>query len=181
MQSSDRVLAWRYARALFDSACEAREESRVHEDLSSAYGLILKCLPLLKHPRIDAADKKKKLDRALGKKVSVQTLRFLKLLIDKKRFELLPMIAANFGKQLAEKNNSAKAYVRASAPLSADADKKLKETLKNFAGKNIELEVKIDPEILGGVVVRLGDWVLDSSLRGKLRMLSKTLANEAAA
>lgn len=181
MQASDRVLAWRYSRALFMSACQAQTEDRIQNDLAGVYGLVFGHMPLLRHPRVPVPEKKRKLEQILSGKAEKLTVRFLKLLIDKKRFELLPLIAADFSKQLAEKNNQAKAMVRSAAALSPEAEKKLKEKLKNFIGKNVELEVKIDPEILGGVVVRLGDWVLDSSLRGRLRMLSRTWSNGNAA
>ena len=175
MQASDRVLAWRYARALFLAAAEKGEDGRVQADLTGSSSAIRDCLPVLRHPRVSLADKKKKLGQALGGKVSQTTLRFLELLIDKKRFELLPLVGVGLGKLIAEKNNIAKAVVRTARPLSAQAQERLKAGLKQFAGKNIELEIKEDPELIGGVVVRVGDWVLDSSLRGRLRTMREAI------
>ena len=175
MQSSDRVLAWRYGKALFQAAAAKNEEAKVQQDLQHAHSAILELMPTLRSPRVSNADKKKKLESALGSKVSATTTRFLGLLIDKKRFDLLPMVVSDLGKLVNEKNNVVKAVVRAARPLSAEAQQNLKDKLKNFAGKNIELEIKEDPEIIGGVVVRLGDWVLDSSLRGQLRKLKETI------
>jgi F-type H+-transporting ATPase subunit delta len=175
MQASDRVLAWRYARALFLAAVEKNEDGRVHQDLDASRRALLDSMPVLRHPRVSSAEKKKKIEDAVGKKVAPVTLKFLQLLIDKKRFDLLPMVASDLQKLIAEKNSVAKAQVRTARPLSADAQDKLKAKLKNFAGKNIELEIKEDPELIGGVVVRIGDWVLDSSLRGQLRHMKETL------
>ena len=171
MQASDRVLALRYARALFLAASGKGEDARVQADLAGAHGALLDSAPVLRHPRVSAADKKKRLQQALGSKVSPLTLRFLELLIDKKRFALLPMVSVVLGKLIADKNNLAKAQVRAARPLSASEQERLKKSLKGFAGKDIELDIKEDPEIIGGLVVRLGDWVLDSSLRGQLRTM----------
>lgn len=176
MQASDRVLAWRYARALFLAAADKKEDVRVQQDLDAARRALLDAMPVLRHPRVSGTDKKKKVNEVLGKKVAPVTLEFLELLIDKKRFDLLPMVAADLGKLIAEKNNVAKALVRTARPLPADAQSRLKDKLMNFAGKNIELEVKEDPELIGGVVVRIGDWVLDSSLRGQLRQLREALS-----
>ncbi len=176
MQASDRVLAWRYARALFLAAADKKEDGRVQQDIDLSRRELLEAMPTLRHPRVSTADKKKRIEDLVGKKVSPVTLKFLELLIDKKRFELLPMVASDLGKLVAEKNNVAKAVVRSAKPLSADAQQKLKDKLKNFAGKNIELEVKEDPELIGGVVVRIGDWVLDSSLRGQLRQMKEALS-----
>jgi len=174
MQASDRVLAWRYSRALFEAAVAQKEEGKIQQDLQQSQTLIKDLLPALRNPRVSNADKKKKLESALGGKIAKTTARFLDLLVDKKRFDLLPMVVADLGKLVNEKNNVAKAQVRTARPLSAEAQQKLKEKLKNFAGKTIELEIKEDPELIGGVIVRLGDWVLDSSLRGQLKKLKET-------
>ena len=175
MKASDRVLAWRYARALFLAAKALGEEGRVQADILAAHGAILDCLDVLRHPRVSTADKKKKLEAALGGKARDLTARFLELLIDKKRFDLLPMVTSDLSKLIAEKHNTAKAQVRAARPLSAQAQATLKERLQDFAGKKIDLEIKEDPEIIGGLVVRLGDWVLDLSLRGQLRRMAQSL------
>ena len=175
MQASDRMLAWRYGRAFFEAAVDSKQESKVQSELSAAQPVIRDLLPTIRDPRISAADKKRKLETALGSKVTALTMRFLGLLVDKKRFDLLPMVVADFGRLLADKHNVAKAQVRTARPLSPDAQKKLREALKHFNGKDIELDIKEDPELIGGVVVRLGDWVLDSSLRGQLRKLKETI------
>jgi F-type H+-transporting ATPase subunit delta len=175
MQASDRVLAWRYSRALFEAAVANKEEGKVQQDLQQSQTAIKDLLPTIRNPRVSNADKKSKLESALGAKITKTTARFLGLLIDKKRFDLLPMVSADLGKLVNEKNNVAKAHVRTARPMSADDQQKLKDKLKNFAGKTIELEVKEDPELIGGLIVRLGDWVLDSSLRGQLRKLKETI------
>ena len=83
-------------------------------------------------------------------------------------------IARVYGRLAADKRGVAKAVVRTARPLSADAQKTLSSHLKKFAGKDVELDVKEDPELIGGVTVKIGDWVLDSSLRGQLRRLRES-------
>lgn len=173
--SADRVLAWRYTRALFAVAAQSGEEGRVLADLQATHGGIIDRLPLLRHPRVSTAEKKRRVEEALSGRACQLTLEFLKLLIQKKRFDLLPMVAANLGRLIAEKNNLVKAEVRAARPLSTPDQEALGARLKKFAGKNVELEIKEDPELIGGLVVRLGDWVLDSSLRGQLRKLREAI------
>ncbi|UPT73952.1 MAG: ATP synthase F1 subunit delta [Elusimicrobiota bacterium] len=135
---------------------------------------MLDSMAVLRHPRVPAASKKKLLADALSGKVGATTLRFLDLLVDKKRFELMVMIASVYGRLAADKRGAAKAIVRTAKPLSADEQKQLAAKLKNFSGKDIELDVKEDPELIGGVSVKIGDWVLDSSLRGQLRRLKES-------
>ena len=175
MQASDRVLAWRYGKALFQAASAKNEDQKVQQELQAAWPAIREAMPMLRSPRVTPGDKKKKLEAALSGKISQTSLKFLGLLIDKKRFDLLQHIIVDLGKLVNEKHAIAKAHVRTARPLSADAQEHLKKSLKVFAGKSIELEIKEDPELIGGVVVKLGDWVLDSSLRGQLRKMRETI------
>jgi len=174
MQASDRVLAGRYAAALFQAASAKGEEQKVQADLGSAHKLLLDAMGALRHPRVPPASKKKLLHDAIGDKVGATTLNFLNLLVDKKRFELMVMVSAVYAKLAAEKRGAAKAHVRTAKPLSADEQKTLAANLKTFSGKEIELEVKEDPELIGGIAVKIGDWVLDSSLRGQLRRMKES-------
>jgi len=174
MQASDRVLAGRYAAALFQAAVAKSEASKVMADLALAAKILSDKKAVLRHPRVSPADKKKLLKDALASAIGTTTLRFLELLVDKKRYDLFALAAAGFGRMLAEKSGTAKAVVRTARPLSADAQKALLARLKTFAGKDIELDVKEDPELIGGLTVKIGDWVLDSSLRGQLRRLRES-------
>jgi len=175
MQSSDRVLAGRYAAALFQAAAAKSEDQKVQGELGVAREGLLGQDALLRHPRVSIADKKKLSHAELDGKIGATTLRFLDLLIEKKRYELFPMIAAMYARLAAEKRGVVKAVVRTASPLSADAQKTLSARLKKFAGKDIELEVKEDPELIGGISVKIGDWVLDSSLRGQLRRMRESI------
>ena len=174
MQASDRVLAGRYAAALFQAAAAKGEEQKVQADLGAARELLLSAMSALRHPRVPPASKKKLLHDAIGDKVGATTLSFLNLLVDKKRFELMIMVSAVYAKLAAEKRGAAKAHVRTAKPLSPDELKTLAAKLKNFSGKEIELDVKEDPELIGGIAVKIGDWVLDSSLRGQLRRMKES-------
>jgi F-type H+-transporting ATPase subunit delta len=174
MQASDRVLAGRYAAALFQAAAAKSEEQKVQADLGSAHKLLLDAMAALRHPRVPPASKKKIVHDSLAGKVGPTTLRFLDLLVDKKRFDLMIMVSAIYAKLAADKRGAAKAHVRTAVPLSPDAQQQLVAKLKKFTGKEIELDVKEDPELIGGVTVKIGDWVLDSSLRGQLRRLRES-------
>lgn len=175
MQASDRVLAGRYAAALFQAAAAKKEEQKVQQDLGSAHKLLLDAMAALRHPRVPPASKKKLLHDSLDGKVGATTLKFLELLVDKKRFELMTMVASKYAHLAADSRGSAKAVVRTARPMSSDDQKRLAAKLKDFSGKDIELDVKEDPELIGGVTVKIGDWVLDSSLRGQLRRMKESI------
>ncbi|NNN06557.1 MAG: ATP synthase F1 subunit delta [Elusimicrobia bacterium] len=175
MQSSDRVLAGRYAAALFQAAAEKAEDQKVQAELGVARERLLSRDALLRHPRVPIADKKNLASAELDGKVGTTTARFISLLIEKKRYELFPMIAAMYARLAAEKRGVIKAVVRCARPLSADTQKTLAARLKVFAGKDVEIEVKEDPELIGGIAVKIGDWALDSSLRGQLRRMRESI------
>ena len=174
MQASDRVLAGRYAAALFQAASAKSEDQKVLADLATAQKNLLSQTATLRHPRVSIADKKRIIHAELEGKIGGVARRFMELLLEKKRYELLAMIAAVYGRLVADKRGVARAVVRTAGPLSAEAQKTLVSRLKTFAGKDVELEIKEDLELIGGVSVKIGDWVLDSSLRGQLRRLRES-------
>ena len=94
MQASDRVLAWRYGRALFEAAAANKEEAKVQAELQAVQPDIRELLPVLRNPRVSNSEKREKLETALSERASSLVRRFLGLLIDKKRFEILPMVIA---------------------------------------------------------------------------------------
>ncbi|MDE2491818.1 MAG: ATP synthase F1 subunit delta [Elusimicrobia bacterium] len=175
MQSTDRLLAGRYAQALFAAAADKSEEQKVQADLAAAHKALLEQEGLLRHPRVSVADKKKLVRAEVEGKVGATTLRFLDVLLDKKRYELFALISVAYGRLAAERRGAARAVVRAAQPLKPEERKALEARLKAFAGKDIELDVKEDAELIGGVTVKIGDWVLDSSLRGQLRRLRESI------
>jgi F-type H+-transporting ATPase subunit delta len=179
IQASDRLLATRYGKALFLAAVEKNEEDRVLRELIEGQRLAgdAAMSAFLKNPRVSGADKKKKLGEGYGGKASALTIRFIGLLIDKKRFFLLPLLAAGLTRLIEEKKNMARAAVRTARPLPPGEAELLRARLGKFSGKTVELDVKEDPELIGGAVVRIGDWVLDGSLRGQLQRMKEALSN----
>ena len=177
MQTSDRVLARRYAQALFLSAAEHKQEEKVRQELLEAYKALAPRMHALKNPTI-APSEKKALTKKAAAGASSRTQHFLELLIDKQRMALLPVIVGDVGKLLDEGAGRVRAQVRSAVELSAEEQKALVQRLKRFSGKDVVLETKVDPELLGGVVVRMGDTVLDASLSGKLRQLAARLTEE---
>lgn len=178
MPEADRTLAARYARALFACACERHEEAAVAADLARCAVVLAKARPFLRDPRVTAAQKKGLVRDSLRGRAAPLTADFVELLIEKKRFDLLPLVAQDCDGFLARKRNVSRARVRAARPLSEADRLRLRERLEKFAGCGVELEVAQAPELLGGVTVRLGDWVLDGSLSGQLRSLKEAIGGD---
>ena len=111
-----------------------------------------------------------------GPSASPKTLKLMELLIDKKRFGLLPTVAAEFGRLADEARGLVRAQVRAAAELSPAESERLQAALGALSGKRVAVSVSAAPELLGGAVVRMGDWVIDGSIQGRLRRLEKHLS-----
>lgn len=171
------VVAQRYAHALF----EMGEEKGVAE--LEQYGNALAALDrmlaeapeldrLFKTPVITPEEKRRVLRELLTRIEADDTvLRFCSLLADKERLSLLPAIAAAFGARL----DAVKGIARGSLTTAVDLDEKrraaLVARLEKQTGKTLALRFEVDPAVLGGVVLRIGDKVLDASLRAQLDIL----------
>lgn len=176
----DTVVARRYANAIFalgkkdgDAALSSRGQclAAIGEMLASAPGLDL----TLKSPVIGVEEKKAILGKVLGKLNADQTMRnFCFLLADKERLVFLGEIAAWYGKLLDEAKGIIRGQCITAVKLSADKKSKLKDALQKKAGTDIELTFAVDKDILGGMVLKLGDRVLDASLRAQLGILRET-------
>jgi F-type H+-transporting ATPase subunit delta len=171
MQASDRLLAQRYARALFNAAEEKGQADSIRQQLTEAARQLRDHLKVFQHPLVPIEEKKQVVRKVLDKAASPLVLHFLDVLIDKKRWSLLPLCVASFDRILDADHGVVRAQVRAARPLSDAQRDKLRAGLENFSGKKVQLELKEDPSLLGGVVVRMGDWVLDASLLRRLAHL----------
>lgn len=178
MTSADRILAGRYARALFACAAGRHEEAAVAADLAACSGALSLALPLLRDPRVPAARKKALVLESLRGAAAPATADFMEFLIEKKRFGLLPLVAEVFDRLILQARHVVRARVRSARPLSDPDRARLRRSLEEFAGTGVELQFQEDPELLGGVSVRLGDWVLDRSLRGQLQSLKEAIRGD---
>ena len=178
MQAADRTLAERYARALFACAVERGAQAAVSADLNACAGALAGALPFLRDPRVPQAQKKALVRDGVQGKAAPLTADFLELLIDKKRFDLLPVVARDFEKLVNRKRGVVRARVRSARPLAPVDRDRLRARLEAFAGTGVEMDEAQDPDLLGGVAVRLGDWLLDSSLSGRLENLKEAIGGD---
>lgn len=167
-------VARRYARALFDSAAAqgvlAETESQltqVVEVLEREPGLAR----MIANPLVSAADKKRVVREAFADRVSALTLNLVLLLLDKKRESLLAPILREFRRLVSAAENVAEAEVVLAAPAEASFLAELGQRLEQATGRRVRLRTSVDPDLLGGLVLRIGDKRIDGSLRGRLARL----------
>jgi len=130
---------------------------------------------LLGHPSIPAEQKKAFLVSLFSKKVNELTLRLIELLNDKRRLDLLPQIANRYHALLNQRKQIVTAKLVCSNPLGDKALADIKARLGEHLGKKLDLDVSVDQTLLGGFLLKLGDQVIDGSIKAKLRAIEKTL------
>ena len=175
----DIRVAKRYAGALFAVA----ERNGILDAVASDLTLISRFLAevpylraIIMQPLVSDARKNKVADDAFGDRVTATSLNFLKLLIRKRREELVEECAREFQSLLAAHSNTAEAEASTAVPLTPDQTERLTQSLQALTGKTIRLTTQVDTALVGGVVVRIGDTVMDGSVRGKLERLERQLS-----
>lgn len=178
---TDTVIARRYAQALFakgsrDGGGALEKRGGCLKDLCKMLDIQPMLAQTLRSPVIDATEKKAVLAALLGKLDADNVTRnFCFLLADKKRLGSLRAIAACYGEMLDQANGIRRGTVTTAIPLTPAKQAALKDALQRKTGARMELAFAVDPEILGGMVLAVGDRVLDSSLRAQLGNLRESL------
>jgi len=169
-------LAGRYASALFDLARDERQIESVSASLNlvkaalaeSADFRALTTSPLIN--RVEAAKAIGPTAEALG--VDPLTRRFLGVLATNGRLAQLDAVIRTFDRLAAEHRGESTAEVTSAFPLNDDQITALKANLKARGGNDVAIDAKVDPSILGGIVVRLGSRMIDASIKTKLNNLA---------
>ncbi len=174
----DRKVAARYAGALLSSA----KSGGVLEGVAESYAGLLDVVAsnaslavFMDSPQVPVKEKKELLKTVLGEKVEPVFMNFLSLLIDKNRIENLQDIGEEFADLVEEDLGLMRAHVITAVPLADDLASAIEAKLAGMTGKKIILEKEIDPAVIGGVCVTMGDNVLDGTVRTNLDQLRKTL------
>jgi F-type H+-transporting ATPase subunit delta len=174
-------VAKRYAAALFGIAVRDEIVDSVTADLALVERLLqdvsyLKAV--LNQPTVSQSHKDQVATDAFGDRVTATTLSFLKLLIRKRREDLIGDCAREFRMLVAERDNTAEATVSSAISLTTSQTETLRQSLEHLTGKRVHLTTQLDTEMLGGVVVRMGDTIIDGSLRGRLLRLEQQLLGQ---
>jgi F-type H+-transporting ATPase subunit delta len=131
----------------------------------------------LSNPSITADTKLATLEASLPSTVQPELRNLAKLLVVRDRTNLIPQIREIFDDQVRAERGISVAQVTTAEPLTADEEAMVREQLAKMTGNTIEITSTIDPDIIGGIVVRIGDQVIDGSVRNKLeRMRTRLVA-----
>jgi F-type H+-transporting ATPase subunit delta len=171
-EKAESGLAGRYANAVFELARDQKAVDAVSADLAGlrrAVEISPDLARLVRSPVFSAEDHAKAL-KAILEKMSAHslTIKFVLLLAQKRRLFVLNQIITAYESLVAKSRGETEAEVTAARPLSDVETAELKAALKSALGKEPRLHSKIDPTLLGGLVVKVGSRMIDSSLRTKL-------------
>jgi F-type H+-transporting ATPase subunit delta len=180
---SVRTSANRYAKALFDVAItENAELEKIGKDLSEITELLRQNPELMRAAErvgvTDAARKAMMTQIADRLGVADQVKKLLVVLTQSRKLNLITDLAEAFRERLLAHQNIVRADVTSAVALSPDKTKALAESLSAVTGKKVELQVSVDPELLGGVVARIGSTVYDGSVKTQLQRLRQELVEQ---
>jgi F-type H+-transporting ATPase subunit delta len=175
---NELTLARRYAAALLrltDVEGSTEEAEALLLALRQAFETNKAFRGMLLHPRIPRKVKKEMLRRPFVGRAKPSFLNFLDLLVDKNRIAILPEVAEMFDRLADVSKGIVRIQVKSWKPLADRHRGALAERLTRLTGKKIELEAQTDPALQGGVLVRIGDTVIDGSVAYRLKQLGETL------
>ena len=174
------LVSKRYAAALFEIAKEKEAMDDFEKEASLVCQILEKepeLLKLLEHPQVLMEEKIKIMETTFDGKIHDELLGLFVLIIKKNRQVFLIEILEQFLGLVKEAKGQVKAIVTSAIPLTNKQLAQIKETLEKNTHKTIELESKVDKSIIGGIVIRVGDQVVDASIQGKLNGLKAQLNN----
>lgn len=161
----------RYALALYEVAEKANKVEEYIKDLEEIDKLIQgnkEIKDVIKHPQISSIEKKKAFINIFKGQIDEELLTFLLILIEKDRILFLKEKIVQMKKIHLERRNTLKGLVKTTVPLKEEEKLALIEKLKAKYNKEIILEEKIDPRILGGIYLRIDNDVIDGTIKSKL-------------
>ena len=168
-------LADRYAAALYELAEENKALDQTANQLRSVKKMIDESADLRRligHPLMKREDQMRAMMKVLQEaKMDDLIVRFVGLVATNRRLMQLPSIIQAFLKKLSEARGEVTAYVTSATPLLQEHVQKLTDILQKSQGGKVDIEANVDPELLGGIVVRLGSRMIDASLKTKLNKL----------
>ncbi|HYH91537.1 MAG TPA: ATP synthase F1 subunit delta [Candidatus Saccharimonadales bacterium] len=173
--------ARRYAEAAFQVAMRDDTLETWRSDLDTAASVAAdeRALTVLANPSVPAERRSAMLTQLLGGRISQPVQNLIQLLLRRGRIEELPRVAAEFRRLDDERQGITHATATTAATLTPDEVQALTTRLEETTGGRIALDVQVDPSLLGGLIVRVGDRLIDGSVRGRLERLRNRLVSGA--
>ena len=170
-----------YARSLFEVAQDSGDLDRVHAELGALAAALSEDRQLQMYffsPYFSSQEKKEGISK-LVEDADENLVRFLELLAERHRMAVLFRIRRDFDERWKKENQLLPVSVTSAVELDEELVKGIGERIEEQTGQRVELSSTVDPDVLGGLVLRVGNMVLDASIRSRLDQLRKQVAKAA--
>ena len=178
VDTGQQYLAAVYAKALLGATERAGNPEAVLEELEALLSEVFQRLPKLESaltsPRVGQEEKLRLLELAIGSRVSQSLLDFLKVLARRGRLDCLRAITRAARQQLNEIRGRVEVTLVTAEPLGEDSTRQAAERLQTALGQEIDLSTSVDPDLIGGAIVRVGDTIFDGSVINRLEQMRRT-------
>lgn len=176
---SEFKVASRYAKSLAGLAQERGVLNEVHQDMvlfAQVCEENRSLRMLLRNPIINRDIKLNTIRKVFGAHVNTLTISFFEISVRKHREDMLEPIALEFHKLYNRMNNIEQGQLVTATPLDDDILRQFEQEVRRIAGKEVELKVTVDPELIGGFILTIGDKQIDDSVRSRLNDLRKAFS-----
>lgn len=172
-----RTIARPYAKAAFQTALAKGELPAWASALVDLSGVtrVDKVEGFLKSPGLTADAKAEKLLSLCGESFSSQLKGFVRVLADFNRLTLLPEISSLFDELKSEHESNVNVVLNTAYPLDTDTESKIISALKSKLNRDVTVETAVDSSLLGGALIKVGDAVIDGSIKGRLNKLATAM------
>ncbi len=173
-----RVSARRYAQAIFQLALESDELEKWLDDLTvlADSASNSQFLEFMTQPRVPAATKLEVIRESLGDSVGRLALNLVSMLAMRNLAHILPEIADQYQGLLDHHRGIERAEVVSAVPLTDEQHRSAVELLEGMSGNEVRLSARVEPTLIGGIIMRIGDRVVDGSTKSKLQAMRRELA-----
>ena len=169
--------ARRYAEAVFSLAKEEDALDRWAADLATAADVVStpEAARFVRDPAVPRQARRNVISGLLGPRVSPSVVKLVLLLSERGRVDAVPAVVAEYRRLLNRERGIVEARVTSAAPLEPGQVDALRGRIAGVAGGTVELTTEVDPALIGGLTVRVGDTLIDASVRGRLERLRERL------
>jgi F-type H+-transporting ATPase subunit delta len=169
--------ARRYAEAVFQLAERDNALDRWRDDLRLASEITTdeRVARVMDSPMVALTERERIVEEMLGSRISKPAFNLVRMLVQRGNLELVGPIAAEYQRLLNKKLGIVTALVTSALPLTPDEDAAVRARVAQLTGTTVDVRTAVDPALIGGLTVRIGDRLIDASVRGRLERLREQL------
>ncbi|WP_432662596.1 F0F1 ATP synthase subunit delta [Wukongibacter baidiensis] len=174
-----KLVSRTYSEALFEVALEENKVDLFLDEISfvaDTFKLHPEFFEIFKTPLVRVDEKKKIMEEVFGDKLSQEMNNFLKIVIDKRRGHFIQQIKSEYIKRVDQHKGIVNAVAITAVPLTEEDKTTLRNKLSVLTGKDVKLSNDIDENVIGGILVKIGDKVIDGTIKGRLEEMKESLS-----